>query len=118
MIPLAAGRLAVLILALAVSGALPLAAACLEAAHGCGETCARCICRNRPAPVGLRAPCPCCQPRPLAAGPAAQLLPAILPERSAAIAIDPALDPVRLFHAGAIAHTRPVPHPPPRAVAA
>lgn len=113
----AVSRLGVLMLVVATSGVLPLAVICLEEAHGCGEACARCFCKNRPAPVGLRAACPCCQPRPLAAGPASQLLPAILPAPPADIGIEPTSDPVSLPREGRAASPRTVPHPPPRTLA-
>jgi hypothetical protein len=99
----------------ATAGALPLTAHGLEGVRGCGDQCTSCSCKRRPVSLlGMRAPCPCCQPIPGIPNPMKGVGPAVVP-RAAIVFVTPSSSSVPRYGAGRHASfSPPVPHPPPR----
>lgn len=106
--------LLICLLAVSVTGGVPVVTMNLHDRPKCGETCPRCLCRQHSLPAGLRAPCPCCSSREGGQNGISPLPPAVLPDLTRA---DAPLPPSELAWGNErfrCAFAPAVPHPPPR----
>jgi hypothetical protein len=106
--------LALCLLVLLTSGALPVASTCLEDVRDCGDKCRYCACKRRSASAKMRAPCPCCQPHAGAQDPLTNLRPAVVPVP--AISFEPPAIPEtpKRLAGDELSFAPAIPHPPPR----